>query len=131
MSRHGGSHAGRGLQLFQIEVMDFAMRNGDYKTIVIKDGYGRQKIDIPKEIPCRTLLRRSSNAERAKGWARKFGLVISCHKVDTTPYLKNIEFLNLTPKPIAIEREREYIISKTLEVRRDRKEFDGAPIDKE
>jgi hypothetical protein len=128
MSRHGGSSVGRGLPLFQIEVLDYASRDARYtKTVLMDNGYGREKVDILSEIPCRTLVGRFKNYKRALRWGQRFGTVKECHKVDTSPYLNNINYLNLDQKPITIEVDlEEFTVNESLEVTRgiEDREFD-------
>jgi hypothetical protein len=125
MGRHGGSSGGRGLPLFQIEVLDFSARKQGYDSYdrrMFKDENGiiRKTVDTLPEIPCRTIVQRFKDYKAALRFGQRFGTVKECRKVDTIPYLSNINYLNLDQKPIAIEmeREEEFELTDTLEVRR-------------
>ncbi len=108
--------------IFQIEVIDFRKRNNGHYA--------------PRR-PRRTLFFHGKSKERAESWGARFGTVLHCRKVDTTPYRKNIDFLDLHQEPISIEIEREeYVLNKALELSRPRKRysdklFDAEPIDNE
>lgn len=131
MSRHGGN-AGRRLPFFQLEIADYSKRrNGRYTTSWLNFSKGQKgKIDRLPLVPCRTLLKRFKDGESAKRWGARFGTVISCRKVDTAPYFKNIEYLNLTGKPISIEFDKEeYMVNKALELSRPRIDFEDKKID--
>lgn len=117
----------RRLPLFQIKVADFT--NHSYKTIVVKKGKERQKIDIPSKAPCRTLLKHFRDGKAAIRFASRIGTVLSCFKVDTDPYLKNIEYLNLEQTFSVEVGEKEYVLNKALELSRPRKDFEGKKFD--
>lgn len=121
MSRHGGSSVARGLPLFQIEVLDFTKRNNNYtKTVLMDKGNGREKVDLLAETPCRTLVGRFKDHKRAIRWGKRFGTVKECYKVDTSPYLNNINYLNLDQKPITVEIElEEFTLNENLEITRE------------
>jgi len=92
--------------LYQLEIIDFQKRNnGD-------------------NAPSQTKIKRAKSADIAKKWGAKFGTVLHCAKVDTTPYLKNIEYLNLNQEPLEIEIDREeYVLNRAMELTRPRKRF--------
>ncbi len=121
MSRHGGSRSGRGIPEFQIVVQDYASWNKDaLKTVLVSDGDGgKQKLDILKEIPCRTLLHRVRDYKAAIRWGERFGTVLERRKVSREPYLKNAEYLNLNQKPVSIQMEPEFVINKAMELTRE------------
>lgn len=58
-----------------------------------------------EKMPVITKVRLAKSAEAAVAWAKRFGSVISCHKVDTTPYINNIEYLckDVIGKPVEIQ----------------------------
>lgn len=151
--------SGHRLIAFQIELLDFSRRNnGHYSDAVVLDtrgiylcqrcGWegqredkcpkcgeglypkGRVKVVDRKPIaPRRTKIGLFYNIKGAKKWGRKFGTVISCHKVDKSPYLKNIEYLNLKQEPLTIELVQEdYVLNKALELERPKKRFDNGGI---
>ena len=131
MSRRG-ARTERRLPLFQIRVADFSKQT--YNTVVVGSGRHRQKLDIPTTVPSRTICKPFKDGRAATRWASRFGLVISCFKVDTTPYLKNIEYLNLE-QPLKFEVDREeYTLNKSLELSRrtnGEKKFDVEIVDNE
>ena len=105
-------------RLFQIEVLEFGKRRGNYSAGA-DNGMGRKDVDHWTTAPHRTLLKRAKSAEIAKNWAKRFGSILHCEKVDTSPYYRNIEFLNLEEKPIEIRLDREeFIVNKALELTR-------------
>jgi hypothetical protein len=64
----------------------------------------------------------NKNKESIKRWAARFGTVISCRKVDSSPYTQNIEYLNLKQEPIVLEVERdEFVLTEDLELERPQK----------
>jgi len=114
--------------LYQIVVADYSRkRNGRRQTVVLPDGKGghSNKIDVEPDVHKRTLLKRfggNKAHKRAMAWGRKFGTVLSCRKVDHEAYLKNIEHLNLTPKPIVVEMDSgEFTINRDLQMQRTRR----------
>lgn len=123
MGRHGGN-AGRGLPLFQIEVLDFSARkqgydNYDRRTFKDNDGIIRKTVDTLPAIPCRTIVERFKDYKAALRYGQRFGTVKECRKVDTSPYLNNINFLNLKQQPLTIEIEQpEFTLTDSLEVTR-------------
>jgi len=133
MSRHG-ARAGRGLGVFQLEILDYSRRSTDhYETITTqrympRDGNGRDKhkvttkLDLMPDVPHRTILGRFKDSNAAKRWGRRFGTIVSCQKVDTMPYLRNIEFLNLETHVEIQVAQDEFVINKALELTRPRKE---------
>lgn len=123
MGRHGGS-AGRGLPLFQIEVLDFSARkkgydNYDRRMFKDVDGFIKKTVDTLPEIPCRTIVQRFRDYKAALRYGQRFGTVKECRKVDTSPYLKNIDYLNLNQQPFTVEFDRqELMLSESLEITR-------------
>ncbi len=117
--------------VFQIEVSDYGCRPTkyrDYKNPLWWDNEGNQGkvVDILPPPPSRTLIPLShKNTKAIKRWARRFGMVTSCHKVDKSYYLENIEHLNLHQEPLTIEVEQEdFVLTKALELERPRKRFE-------
>lgn len=96
--------------LFQIVVKNFSKRdrNGRRDTVVVPRNGIRKKVDVEPEAQRRTLIKAFRNAKAAMRWGRRYGTVVSCQKVDTSYYLRNIEFLNLEPA-MKIEIETEEI----------------------
>lgn len=121
-------------RLYQIKVLNFAKSKNEYKSpFIIFDEQGRvpagNMVDRMPDVPSRTLLKRFKDNKAALRYGNRFGTVISCHKVDTDPYLKNIEFLNLKQEPIEIEVDREeYVLNKDLELKRPRRKSGGRQV---
>ena len=100
--------------VFQLEIINFRKRNNGLHA------------------PRMTKVKHAKSAEIAKRWGAKFGTVLHCFKVDTTPYLKNIEFLNLHQEPMEIEIDREeYVLNRAMELTRPRKRFSDKNFDVE
>lgn len=105
--------------IFQLEIINFRKRNNGHYA------------------PRMTKVKIAKSAETAKRWGARFGTVLHCVKVDTTPYLKNIEYLNLHQEPMEIEIDKEeYVLNKAMELSRPRKrysdkDFNAEVIDKE
>lgn len=80
------------------------------------------KIKVSDTLPIalrRTIMGKFKDSERAKNWGSRQGTVISCEKVDVSPYYENIEHLNLKQEPIELEIERkEFVLTKELEIER-------------
>jgi len=106
---------------FQIEVLLFSKRrNGHFMPPGVSTTHGEHGLPM---APHRTLLRDAKNADSAKRSAAKIGSVISCRKlgaspdrrVSLSPYFRNIESLNLGPKPILVTLEQDYALTEPLE----------------
>jgi len=92
--------------IFQMEVIDFRKRNNGQRA-------------APK-----TLIYRGKSAEMAKKMGARFGTVLHCRKVDRSPYLKNIESLDLHQEPMEIEIDREeFVLNRAMELTRPRKRY--------
>ncbi len=131
MSRHGGSRSGKQIPAFQIEVADYSKRqNGHYATSWVTGATkGGKTIEVLPFVPHKTFIKRFEDSEAAMSWASRIGTVLSCRKVDTSPYLKNIEYLNLN-KPVSIVLDREeYVIGKALELSHPRIDYENKIID--
>ncbi len=98
--------------VFQMVVVEYSKRrNGYHRNFVIADDRGLTS------APKRTIVRRFRDYRSAMKWGGRFGSVISCHKVDTYPYFRNIEYLNLTEKQVEIKIDREeYVLNRALEL---------------
>ncbi len=111
--------------LYQLEVLDFSKQNGhvgeshSFMGDIPWNRYGKMVLgkesDMVRTAHKRTILCRSyKDAEAIKRWAGKFGSIISCQKVGTSPnrkasmisYLENIEHLNLRQETLTIEIEQ-------------------------
>lgn len=111
--------------LYQLEVIDFTKRDKGiretlFNTSLVDFNTDRKMkvADIALPMSSRPILRWAKNSESAKRWAKKFGTVISCFKVDRTKYLENIEHLNLNQDTLNIEVASNGIIGveTTLEI---------------
>lgn len=103
-------------RLFQIELLDFKHRGNSVPGA--DNGMGRKDIDRWIAAPRRTVFRRAKSAECAKNWAKRFGSVISCDKVDFEPYRRNIEFLNLE-QPVIQMAVEDFVVNKAMELTRE------------
>ncbi len=97
-----------------------------------KQIFPRGRIKLVDRVPIaprRTVMGGFFNHKSAKRWGERFGTVISCHKVDKSYYLENIEHLNLKQEPVTIELEQEdFVLNKALELERPRRKSDGGKI---
>ncbi len=112
--------------VYQTEVIDFSRRkNRRYGLRGTPNGRGRKEEDRLPVGDRETNVSHFKNAESAKRRVSKKGKkkrsIISCRKVDTSPYLLNIEHLNLNQEPMTIEVEQDYVLNKALELSRPRK----------
>lgn len=122
MSRHTRGECV--LPLFQLEILDFSRRNRhipemkDGKTLFYVGSNKSKAVDMLSiTAPTKTLLKRFKDKESAERWGARCGSLISCEKVDISPYYENIEHLNLKQEPIVIQIEREeYILNKAVEL---------------
>jgi hypothetical protein len=113
------SNVGLREPLFQIEVVDCS--DGQYHQAGnAYDGHKMKQADIIHPSHRRTLFKRFRDSRAAKKWGSRFGTVISCHKVDISPYYFNIEHLNIEPITVELENNG-YSLNKSLEVSRLRK----------
>ncbi len=82
-------------------------------------------VDAMPVAPRRTLVELFYKYEQALRFGQRHGTVISCHKVDKSYYLENIEHLNLHQEPLTIEVEQEedFVLSRTLELERPRRKY--------
>lgn len=106
------------MQLYQIVVQDFSQRHpvSDKEFYVDKSGKGiREVVDF---VPLRTLFRYAKRPKQAQDWAKKFGSVKECHKVDSYLHrLEMISHLNVEMKPISIDISvEEFTVGKDLEI---------------
>lgn len=123
-----------GYCLFQLVIQDFNHRKPPPKNYYI-DKKGKRAGKVEEEtIPVMTKLKRAKNGRRAIAWARKFGSVISCRKVDSHIHRLNmIDYLRIEPKPIEVNiTPEEFIVGHDLEVSPtvQVKEVDDGDIDK-
>ena len=106
-----------GQRLFQIVVQDYEHRQvpSEYKFYVDKKGGGVR--DVVETIPERTLFKWAKNGRRAMDWAKRFGSVISCRKVDS--HMRRLDMISYlrVAKPVEVEiSAEEFIIGRDLEV---------------
>lgn len=120
MSRHNGRE-----HLYQLVILDYSKKNNNHHYLVdgcppvidVKDGRIKVVDTLSSQPPHRTIISRRKTAKAAMRWGSRYGTVISCEKVDTTSYLKNIEYLNLKQKPRIIKLDKEeFIVTKRLEL---------------
>ena len=107
-----------GYSLFQIVVQDYKHRQYPQNNGYYVDRSGRGVHELVETIPLITKLKWAKKAKRAMAWARKFGSVISCQKVDSHMYRLNmIDYLNVAPKPIEVDiSPEEFTIGRDLQV---------------
>ncbi|MDD4876763.1 MAG: hypothetical protein PHQ86_06530 [Dehalococcoidales bacterium] len=104
--------------LFQIVVLDYSNRKMPNNGFYV-DKKGRGVREIVETIPEITKLKWAKNGKRAMAWARKFGSVISCRKVDSHFHkLAMIDYLRVEPKPMEVEFSvEEFTIGRDSEVK--------------
>ena len=107
-----------GFSLFQIVVQDFKHRHSPSNNGFYVDRSGRGVREIVETIPERTLLKWAKNGKRAMAWARKFGSVIECRKVDNHFHKLNmIDYLRIDTKPIEVDISAdEFTVGRNLEI---------------
>ena len=50
-------------------------------------------------------------------YGKRFGSVVSCHKVDVSHYVKSAEYRTLPPKPVSISIDKEeYVLGKDIQI---------------
>jgi hypothetical protein len=92
-----------GFCLFQIVIQDFGNRQPAPKGMYV-DKSGKGIREVVETIPTMTKLKWAKNAKRAMSWAKKFGSVISCRKVDSHIHRLNmIDYLRVEPKPMEVD----------------------------
>lgn len=106
--------------LFQIVIQDFKHRKPQPLNQYYVDRFGRGKSfrDAGETIPIITKLKWAKSGRRAIAWAKKYGSVISCHKVQSHEHrLHMIEHLRIEAKPIEVEiSPDEFIVGRDFEV---------------
>ena len=112
------SRVSPGFCLFQVIIQDYAHRKPPRNNEFYVDKSGRGVREIVDTIPVITKLKWAKNGKRAIAWAKKFGSVISCRKVDSHIYKLNaIDYLRIEPKPIEVDISlEEFIVGHDLEV---------------
>jgi hypothetical protein len=87
-----------------------------YGFYVDKSGKGVK--EVVDTIPILTKLRWAKNGKRAMAWARKFGSVISCRKVDSHLHrLEMIDYLRIETKPLEVDiTADEFIVGRDFEI---------------
>ena len=102
--------------LFQIEVLDFRRSSYNHPS-GSSNHFAFKEADRWESAPSRTVFKRAKHEKTAKNWAKRFGSIISCVKVDTIPYTRNIEFLNLEEGMLTIQMESsDFLVNKTMEL---------------
>ena len=114
------SRVSPGSTLFQIVLQDFNHRHLPYSNggfYVSRSGRGIH--EVVETIPLLTKLKWAKNGKRAMAWAKKFGSVISCRKVDSHEHrLQMINYLRLETKPIEVDISvDEFTIGRDLEIK--------------
>lgn len=104
--------------LFQVVVQDFKHRQPPPRTVMQSNQVFKRYHDIEDNIPEKTLFRWAKRGKQAMAWARKFGTVLSCHKVDShMRRLEMIEHLRVEQKPIEVDISLEdFIVGRNLEI---------------
>lgn len=96
------SRVSPGFRLFQIVLQDFDNRQPVPKYVYLDKTGKSGRLD--ETIPLITKLKWAKNGKRAMAWAKKFGSVISCRKVDSHVHrLQMIEYLRVEPKPMEVD----------------------------
>lgn len=110
---------GLGCRLFQVVVQDFKHRKPVPATVVQSGQVWKRNNNIEEIIPVRTLLKWAKDGRRATVWAKRFGSVISCRKVDSHFHrLSMIDYLRIELKPVEVDiSAEEFIIGRDLEIK--------------
>lgn len=92
-----------GFNLYQIVIQDFSRRETADKHLYVNRN-SKGKREIVETVPLITKLKWAKKPKNAMSWAKKFGSVISCHKVDShIRKLNMIEHLRIDTKPIEVD----------------------------
>lgn len=112
------SRVSPGTTLFEVVVADYKHRQPAPMKNLYVDKSGKGIREVVDTIPLRTLFRWAKNGRRAMDWAKKFGSVMSCHKVDSHIHkLQMIDHLRLETKPIEVDiTAEEFTIGRDLEI---------------
>jgi len=104
--------------LFQILIKDYSRRKPPPYNSFYVDKTGRGVRELVETIPVITKLKWAKNGKRAMVWAKKFGSVIACKKVDSHLYqLNKINYLRIEPKPMEVDiSAEEFIIGRDMEI---------------
>lgn len=104
-----------GMLLFQVVVLDFNRRQSRQLNHYQESRAAKNPDDY---APQRTLFRWAKDGKRAMKWAKKFGSVISCRKVDShIRRFEMIDHLNIELKPIAVDiTADEFIVGRDLQI---------------
>ena len=98
------SRVSPGQSLFQIVVQDFSNRHPPSNNGFYVDRSGKGVHEVVDTVPLITKLKWAKNGKRAMAWAKKFGSVISCQKVDShIRRLQMIDYLRIETKPIEVD----------------------------
>jgi hypothetical protein len=105
--------------LFQILVRDYNNRKSPPNNGFYVDKSGKGVRELVETVPVITKLKWAKNGKRAMAWAKKFGSVISCRKVDSHLYqLNKINYLRIEPKPMEVEFSvEEFTIGRDAEIK--------------
>lgn len=106
-----------GFRLFQIVVQDFKHRQPPPPNMYV-DKSGKGVREVVDTVPLITKLKWARDGKRAMAWARKFGSVISCQKVESHIHrLQMIDHLRIEPKPVEVDISvDEFIVGRGLEI---------------
>jgi len=131
--------------LFQIVVLDYAHRGTNHARTYVPVSPNNtlrgktsnlpqtnySKIDIPSEVPQKTLFRWAKDGRKAKRKVRRGLTVLSCRKVDSHYHRLNmIEHLNLEEKQVEVEfTVEEFTLNRNLELGKPQIEVEGRKID--
>lgn len=108
--------------LYQIVVKDYKHLKPpppSNRHYVDKSGNGVYELyEEDGVVPVITKLKWAKNHKRAMAWARKFGSIISCRKVDShIRRLDMINYLRIEPKPVEVDiSPDEFILGRDLEI---------------
>lgn len=112
------SRVAPGFSLFQLVIQDFAHRKPPPNNSFYVDKSGKGVKELVDTIPVITKLKWAKSGKRAMAWARKFGSVVSCRKVDSHFHKLNaIDYLRVEPKPIEVDISLdEFTLGRDFEV---------------
>lgn len=106
-----------GYKLFQIVVQDYKNRQPAPANVYTDRHRFKKYYDIQDIVPQRTMFKWAKDGKRAINWAKKFGSIIACFKVDSHERRLNMIENMVVEKPIYVDITAEdFTIKRDLTV---------------